>query len=129
MIGSNLLITRTRASLVSVRWTTLVDGVAFTFGLHLIVVGTRRIVSQMDVQKCQRMRMDNVWWGGGNFITMNGRGKMMMFLLGNRSCIGKMPIKITCCSLKIKRKINAVVMRKIGVPQRVMREKEFLFLY
>ena len=43
MIGLTILLTKTMVSLISVRWTNLVDVAAFNFGLHLRAVGTRHI--------------------------------------------------------------------------------------
>ena len=52
----------------------------------------------------------------------------MIVLLGTWACIGEIPMKITCYCLKNKRKINAVVLKNIGMPQGLMREKYFYFL-
>ena len=69
MIGSTLLLKRTRMILISVRFKTLLDGVSFTFIPCLRSVGTRHIISQMDVHQCQITRMENVLclWGGGDY--------------------------------------------------------------
>ena len=67
MIGSTLLLIRTRVGLVSVRRTVLVYGVAFPFSLCLRAEGRRQIVYQLDVYQRKIMMMENVLWGGWKF--------------------------------------------------------------